>query len=260
MIKIAKSDSPPQILIKKGKEETDSNRILYDADPTAYQNGNKKFEIKKSIYGHKTVKKQLIADQFGKCCFCEADFTANGFGDIEHFRPKGGYQQNVDDEVKKPGYYWKAYEWDNLFFSCQICNSRYKKNYFPLEDESQRAICHHYDIEKERPLLVHPSSDDPEAHIGFRKEVCFHKDNKGEISISVYGLNRKELCSKRGEFLRKIGHIYSFVNDAFPNLNPKGKNALQEKIGEARHLLNQAAQVSSPFASMIRHNFPDITW
>ena len=48
------------------------------------------FEFDSSVYGHKTVKKALIEAQHGKCCFCEAKVVHISYGDVEHFRPKGG--------------------------------------------------------------------------------------------------------------------------------------------------------------------------
>jgi uncharacterized protein (TIGR02646 family) len=269
MIKIKKSDNPPRKLIKEGKDETDTNKKLYDADPDAYQSGKKKFKFKKSIYGHKTVKEQLITEQFGKCCFCEADFTSNSYGDVEHFRPKGGYQQRKNDRVKKSGYYWKAYDWDNLFFSCQVCNSRHKKNYFPLEDENQRAICHHDDIVKERPLLVHPSADDPEQHIGFREEVCFYRDEKGKKSISAFGINRDKLLEARREFLNSVKNNHFLAKLDFENSTPEVKEFILsrfngtekeflELVRKARRFINQAAKASAPFAGMVRHKYPDL--
>ena len=264
MIKILKSPDHPEILTRKGPAETADNKQLYDNDPSAYQTGEKKFTFKPSIYGHKNVKERLIADQSGKCCFCEADFTANGFGDIEHFRPKGGYRQRKNDRIARPGYYWKAYDWDNLFFSCEVCNSRYKKNYFPLEDETQRAKNHHDDIDKEHPLLVHPSRDEPESHIGFRREVCRPKDKKGEKSIAAYGLNRDTLIENRREYLNKVKH-----NLIFSKMDTDTKTSIREQfnfteeemndlIETARRFINKAARSDSPFAAMVRHNFPDL--
>lgn len=269
MIKISKSPKHPDILIRNGRAETGNNKQLYDTDPTAYQTGEKKFKFKSSIYGHKTVKERLISDQFGKCCFCEADFTANGFGDIEHFRPKGGYRQKKSDKIKRPGYYWKAYDWDNLFFSCQVCNSRYKKNYFPLEREAQRAKNHHENIDNERPLLVHPSLDDPESHIGFREEVCCPKDEKGKKSITAYGLNRDKLIETRREYLNNVYNNYIFSRLDLDSITQAEKTSLLERfncteeelnilIEKARRFINKAARTGSPFAAMVRHNYPDL--
>ncbi len=267
MIKIKKSDNPPLILTTNGVAEKDSNNTLYDQDPEAYQTGEKKFDIQSNIYGHKTVKEQLKAEQFQKCCFCEAKFTANGFGDVEHFRPKGGYQQKMNGKIKKPGYYWKAYDWDNLFFTCQICNTSYKKNYFPVKDEDQRAISHHDDIAKELPLLIHPALDDPEKHLGFREEVCFDRDEKGKTSLSAFGINRKELLEDRRNYLNNVRDNCVIASLESKTIEEKRSlfsclNMTDQKIEEliinARKFINEAAKDHSPFAAMVRNNFPDL--
>jgi uncharacterized protein (TIGR02646 family) len=272
MIKITKSKDPPKILITDGIKEKAANNALYNENPSIYKSGGRKLKIKKSIYKHKTVKQQLIADQFGKCCFCEADFTANGYGDVEHFRPKAGYRQHRNDEIKKPGYYWKAYDWDNLFFSCQICNRTYKKNYFPLANEKKRALSHHDDIKDESPLLIHPSQDTPESHIGFKGEVCIPKDDKGKKSISAYGLNREKLRLQRWEHLEHVDYYHSIVELEKMNSSEKKSllshfkvtedelivNKLKNLIEKARQFLNMAAKANSKFAGMVRHKYPKL--
>src|SRR5207248_2896103 len=82
----------------------------------------------------------------------ESFFAHTGYGDVEHFRPKGGYKQRETDELKRPGYYWLAYAWDNLFCSCQLCNQRFKRNLFPLRDGRRRARSHTHKLDKEQPL------------------------------------------------------------------------------------------------------------
>ncbi len=84
--------------------------------------------------------------QHDKCAFCESKVSAIAYGDVEHFRPKAGYQQSHDDDLQRPGYYWLAYEWSNLFFSCSICNQQGKRNVFPLANPRRRATCHRDDI------------------------------------------------------------------------------------------------------------------
>ena len=55
--------------------------------------------------------------------------------------PKGGTRQTADEkEMKVPGYFWLAYAWQNLFLACQLCNQRFKKNLFPLENPDERAF------------------------------------------------------------------------------------------------------------------------
>ena len=83
----------------------------------------------------------MIKAQHGKCFLCESKITHISFGDVEHFRPKGGSRQTTDEKAMKvPGYFWLAYAWQNLFLACQLCNQRYKKNLFPLENPDERAF------------------------------------------------------------------------------------------------------------------------
>jgi hypothetical protein len=66
----------------------------------------------------KAAKKQIKAESFGKCAYCEAPVDAVAHGDVEHFRPKGKY-------------WWLAYCYDNYVFACQICNQSFKGEEFP---------------------------------------------------------------------------------------------------------------------------------
>ncbi len=193
MIRVAKSANVPAELLNKGIPATASNCLLYKADSIGFNSGTAKFGIDPDIYGHPSVKQQLISEQHGKCCFCEADFTTNGYGDVEHFRPKAGFTITRTSKLLRPGYYWLAYEWTNLFFSCQICNQRFKKNYFPLEDESKRARNHTFDYQSESSTLLHPSIDEPADHITFNRHVAVAKSRRGKLSITGFGIDRQEL-------------------------------------------------------------------
>jgi hypothetical protein len=127
MIRIHKPDQPPQILTTNGKAKRRGASSAYSRSANAYKNGSKKFSFDAEIYAHQSVKAALIAAQYGKCAFCESQITHISYGDVEHFRPKAGYRQSAADAMSTPGYYWLAYEWDNLLLSCQLCNQRIKK-------------------------------------------------------------------------------------------------------------------------------------
>ena len=125
MVRIDKSGTPvPEILApgEEGHQKTENMKLDYD-------NGKSTFSFSSRIYGHKTVKETLKNLQYHKCCFCEAKITHISHGDVEHFRPKGGFQTSLNERLTKPGYYWLAYDFSNLFLACQICNQSYKKNY-----------------------------------------------------------------------------------------------------------------------------------
>lgn len=213
MIRVVKPEQPPAILRNRGRTATRALCDAFDATPQDYLDGVKTFasEFDSGLYGAKSVKNALQRAQHGKCCFCESKFVHTGYGDVEHYRPKGGYQQQADDDLGRPGYYWLAYAWSNLFFSCQICNQRHKKNLFPLRDPNRRARSHGDDPGSEEPLLIDPSSAET-ARIGFREEFAYPIDNDlgAEESITILGLNRPELTEIRRDRLALLLRVKAY--------------------------------------------------
>ncbi|MDX2248052.1 MAG: hypothetical protein SF052_14800 [Bacteroidia bacterium] len=268
MIRIRKSKTVPAILQSKGKQETSNNINDYRSNPQAYIDGEKSFDFDSGVYGHPSVKKQLIADQYGKCCFCESKFTATSYGDVEHFRPKAGFKQQSGDRLKKPGYFWLVYDWNNLLFSCQICNQKHKRNFFPLLTEQNRAKDHNYPLEPaEERLLVDSIEDDPEQHISFRQEIPYGLDEKGKTSINIYGLNRENLNEERREYLKKFELASSFYElsqakkDQIRALFPSklSDSELETMLTENKQFVKNAFSDAAPYAGMIRANFVDNT-
>ena len=136
----------------------------------------RKEEVRADIYKAEDVRDQLVADQYNKCAYCECIVTKQ-YNDVDHFRPKDKY-------------YWLGHKWDNLFYSCDLCNRTYKKNHFPLVDESTRG-----NIAKEKPLIINPSIEEPLEHIRFNRfmivprEINGIVDKKGETTIRLFHLN-----------------------------------------------------------------------
>ncbi|GAB3024823.1 HNH endonuclease family protein [Spirosoma pulveris] len=269
MIRIAKSTNVPALLASDGVTEKAENCRLYSTDSASYDSGATKFTIKSTIYGDESVKQQLISEQHGKCCFCEADFTANGYGDVEHFRPKAGFTKTRDEKLVRPGYYWLAYDWDNLFFSCQICNQRFKKNYFPLSDETKRAMNHTFNYLDESPLLIHPSVDNPEDHITFNRHVPVAKNKRGELSIAGFGIERDTLNRVREAYLQNVKLNIAFAGvdlnmitdlerEQYSHIMQQPWPVLEDLILKAKEFVRVAADSTKPFAAMVRANFPDL--
>ena len=167
---------------------------------------------------------------------------------MEHFRPKGGYQQTEKQPLQKPGYYWLAYNFSNLFFACQKCNEVYKRNYFPLADESKRAASPTHDCSDEDSLILHPEWDNPEEHITFVGEMVKTKDGsvKGLETIKRTGLERSELEESRLEQLRPL-LILAQIARSSHLFASEAQNHFKE-IGQPGHI----------FSAMVRANFPDL--
>jgi uncharacterized protein (TIGR02646 family) len=203
MIRIAKPEDAPAVLLEKGKPETEAMCHAFALAQSEYLAGTQKFDFDPAIYAAEDVKNALREAQHHKCAFCESSISHIAYGDVEHYRPKKGYLQDEEDELHRPGYYWLAYEWDNLFYCCQLCNQRFKRNLFPLRNNKQRARSHTAKLEKEKPLLLHPCRNNPSDFIEFKDEYArpVKKCREGVATIELMGLNRKELVEKRRERL-----------------------------------------------------------
>jgi hypothetical protein len=199
VIRIQRPKRVPAPLATKGTAARKS-------DCKAFGRGVTKFDFDTKIYGDPRVKKALIAAQHDKCAFCESKVTHIASGHVEHFRPKGGVRQHEGDLVQKPGYFWLAYEWKNLLFSCEICNSRFKGNLFPLTNPTARARRPRDDLAAEKPLFVDPAVEDPAAHIGFREEYPFAVNGsaRGEATWRALGLDREKLAEIRRDYLQLV--------------------------------------------------------
>lgn len=242
MISIDKPSQPPAILRKRGRTTTATNCADFNRDTAAYLNGDKIFTFKSDIYGAKSVKNALVKAQHRKCCFCESKVDHIAYGDVEHFRPKGGYRQKQKDALGRPGYYWLAYAWNNLFFSCQICNQRFKGNLYPLKDPHKRARSHLDEIALEEPLFVDPGNTDPEAFIRFRDEYPFAVNGNavGKTTIEALGLDREMLNERRRDRLAML-KLLKFLADS---LGPESE--------DARALLERAIQPDAEFSAMAK--------
>ena len=192
MMAFHKNSQQPDVLQQNGPAETQKLIVAVDGG-----NDSPTFD---SLYRHADVKAQLKRDQNDKCAYCERKLNGD-YGAVEHYRPKGAWQQNQGDQLEKPGYYWLAYEWSNLLYSCDECNTSYKMNLFPLANPADRDI-EHRDVSKEQPLLVNPTTDDPGTYIGFRREIAVPRiidgvpSEKGQKTIDLLGLNSRPVLKQ----------------------------------------------------------------
>jgi len=146
----------------------------------------------------------------GKCAYCESSLEGQP-GDVEHYRPKGRVTVSngsstsetfADAGVIKPhpGYYWLAYDWQNLLPSCIDCNRPNenkipgihmgKRNYFPVK--AFRAVSPG-DEKKEEPLLINPVYQDPGVHLKIDDTGLFEALTvEGQEIVNVFCLNLRE--------------------------------------------------------------------
>jgi predicted ATPase len=149
----------------------------------------------------------------GKCPFCESRFGTVGELEIAHFRPTRD-ALGLDGTTSPEHYYWLAYEWQNLYLICRVCN-RNKRNLFPVAESRAGLGTPWAKLEQqERRLLLDPCLDLPEEHLVFGDaghvasvtpdanrsgagNPAFGDDDRGTITIDTFGLNRDNLIQER---------------------------------------------------------------
>jgi uncharacterized protein (TIGR02646 family) len=208
------------------------------------------------VYADKEVRKQLKKMSHGKCAYCESKITSIYSGDIEHFRPKGGYGER--NPITKPGYYWLASDWNNLLFACPFCNQtnthevmdnktisevvQGKLNQFPLLTETYRLNYSHgnlfftnpnkykiaFELEETERLLLKPCTDTEIERYFEYDEIGLIKpsiglnnfeETRAKTSIRVYALQRIGLVQSREEKVIQIKAQIRRVEEAMINLN-----------------------------------------
>jgi hypothetical protein len=213
--------------------------------------GQQRFLFK--VYKHPEVGKALAELFHGKCAYCESNFAAVAPIDIEMFRPKGG----VLESPKHPGYWWLAMVWENMLPSCPDCNrvrdhdgiKSGKANRFPLEDESKRALKPGGE-KKEKPLLLDPCVDFPEDHLVFDPNGTVVSDTpRGQVTISVLGLNRPALVKARAGAAR---FVIPIVKTAELVMNRIRGRAERKRIEEEVAKLKALCEPSEEFAALKR--------
>jgi len=203
MIKLTRSAKPAVI---------ETNQVAWTA---ALLNARTKKQKKdaEGKYNHHQIKDALIIMCNDKCSYCESIITHVDFGNIEHFKPKS----------KRPDL---AFDWDNLFLSCTMCNStRYKGDKFPEAAEGGP--------------IINPCDDDPNDHFEFffdmtaKISTLNHRTPRGEVTKNLLGLNRPKLRAVRSAAMRKIAALVR----------------LAEADGEARELVEAACQDDAEFSA-----------
>lgn len=244
MIRIEKPADAPTVLRTQGARKRLALCSAYTRHRADYDGGAKTFRFEPAIYAQVTVKQALIAAQHGKCCFCESKITHIAYGDVEHFRPKAGFRQEEGEPLGRPGYYWLAYDWGNLYLCCRLCNQRHKRNLFPLADPGRRARSHHDDLGEESPLFLDPGTTDPEQWIGFRGEYIYAIDDHpaAHATIAALGLARTELEERRRDRLHLLAALADLIAAA-------GRHPADPELADdARHAERLLADACSPAA------------
>ncbi len=122
----------------------------------------------------KYVKKALSKMSKGHCAYCQTYNAGGAWGDVEHFRPKSLFPN-------------LAYDWDNYFYSCTICNNK-KLDSWPATGS-----------------YVRPDEGDPSVRFVFSEDGGIEEapgDEEARITIRDFGLDRTGLSEGREILIR----------------------------------------------------------
>jgi len=213
MISVTKDFTKPPASLLSDKCQS---KIKESIEKASYQKSN--------WYKRKDTKKALKEIYNNKCAYCEGYSSAQAPFHVEHYRPKKEASITVDDKKIKieghKGYYWLAFEWSNLLWSCYWCNKN-KDTQFPLEDEKNRKFnppldkggklkvnncrCNNAELLSEKPLLINPEIDNPEDHFYFLPNGDIKSLSEiGKATIRICELDREDLCRARKKLVNKF--------------------------------------------------------
>lgn len=152
--------------------------------------------------------KDALARGFGQvCAYCESDMSSFDFFDVEHHRPKAG-AADQKGKTEHLYYAWLAYEWDNLYPICRICNSAKKNKFYVLGPRGPIGASVLALREQEQALLLDPCHDDIAAHLTF--DLTGHaraRTKQGDATIEMLALNREHLIQQRRQQLETVLHM-----------------------------------------------------
>lgn len=160
---------------------------------------------------YKQLRSQLFNAQHMKCCYCER-LLEESHETVEHFRPKTNSVRA--DGSTDEGYWWLAYELDNLLFCCKICNNL-KNDKFPLLPGSPTLNVNELPwvpqsgIPPEQQYHIDPGFEDPSSHFTVVDlptgdiRFCHNQSLRGDTTITDIGLDRDDLHVLRMKHLRK---------------------------------------------------------
>lgn len=134
----------------------------------------------KDRYRQEDVKESLEKMYTCHCCYCESVIGISTYGRIEHLRPKSLVQ-----------FHKYTFDWNNLHWCCEICNTSYKKARWDFE----------------HPILD-PTADNIKAYLRMNLQTGEYEEIDGNLraktTIRDTGLNREKLVKARRRIVVRV--------------------------------------------------------
>lgn len=182
MIRLHRGAEPPALAKARDGAGGELARVRVLASPSSDDIDDK----------YRCVAEDLWRAQQFKCAYCEGQEQKKR-NDVEHFRPKARIDP-CDGKAFIPGYWWLAWSWSNLLFSCRNCNqSPAKVDKFPIEAGSKRLVAEEEPPGAEMPLILDPYIDEPMNHLVFKRARFGLRERWGPIPLTTRGKRTIEI-------------------------------------------------------------------
>jgi 5-methylcytosine-specific restriction endonuclease McrA len=254
MIRLDRGPEPEPLARIRAEELARVGSIAAGGSPTSKEIGQR----------YAVVKDDLWKRQFYKCYFCESKIV-DKYNDVEHYRPKAEADRSPG-HPDTSGYWWLAWTWNNLMFSCALCNRSHKSTLFPLQLGSVPLALHETPPGQEMPLLIDPFDEDPIDHIQFRPLLVDGRERwmplpragseKGKWTIKVAGLDNPSLIDLYGDHVKD--QVMPKIKDIQAALGGEDPHKVRESWDrEARRLLINRLPFASLTYDVIDHFIPE---
>ncbi len=182
--------SEPNILVRK-KKEWKEKFIASD-----------KNQPDSSKYGHREIKAALFTMSHNKCYYCEG-LLKGTIKEIDHF-----IEVSEDKSL--------AFEWTNLFLSCDNCNNKIPNRSLSVSDVLNPCV---------------DTDDEIEKHISFEDEQITFLTDKGDNTIKKFRLSEERLDYLRIKqlqiFAEKLIAIQNSMNQDGRKMSETEKESLK---------------------------------
>lgn len=231
--------------------------------------------IKKHSEIWKDLGKELI-EHFGNKCWYTDAANYGARLDVEHFRPKAKTVELNDQDVEeasddlmlklaepqREGYWWLAFNFDNLLLCAQVMNREDKRNFFPLHRDSLVASGSNPNAWRtEIPVFLDPRKLDDVCLVAYdetgamrpRADLVGWERLRVVITNECFGLSRfQPLIEGRQRTWQKCtGLIEQYVRAAMKQQQEETPNpVLQQQKEDALVELHKLLDPSEPFSSV----------
>lgn len=186
--------SPPKAFSPERVESLTKKAVSFFHEPMTKRRQSR-FDFG-AVMPSKELKSYLAVEFNSKCVYCESHIDVTELGDHESFRPRRN-ANGINSEFSEDHYWWLAYEWQNIYYSCHTCNAS-KQSFFPVEGKRCRIQAPYKEVLEEGNLLIDPCNEDPERSIKYNRDgMAIPLNERAKITIDIIKLNRKQLVSQR---------------------------------------------------------------